>query len=188
MSKVELHVLVDVNVYIDALQDKRPVHSVGELYSYIPLLAEIVSASADAAHLTDSDHVLDLLESKAVSVMGYTEDQASHLVALVTEISRVSQGIWVGREDGEDVSRLVAPWLGRRFHGNGRGQIDHEDLQVLAASVAPLLDGAPANEMSLVVTRDGGFHNVADDMSRHRVHVAHAYSATSVVRAAAAHQ
>lgn len=186
MNKVELHILIDVNVYINALKGKPVVSTVGGLYSAMPLLTEIAAAPEGVAHLTDSDHVLDLLEVKLQEILDYSEEEAGRLVSLVADVSRVTRGVYVDLENGRREAIKVERKIPKRFLGNGKGQIDHEDLQVLGAARSAI-SGAPSEEMALTVTSDGGFFNVSAHVSADRIHVSHAREAIAAVRAAVAH-
>lgn len=186
MNKVELHILVDVNVYINALEGKPVVTTIGELYAAMPLLAEISAAPSGVARLSDSDHIVGLVHSKVRELLGYSDAEASRLTELILEVSRVSRGIYTNLDNGLEQSKQVEGMIPARFRGTGKGQIDHEDLQVLGAAAYPLV-GSDATEMALVVTSDGGFHNISDNISPAKILVAHTRAAITAVRAAAAH-
>lgn len=183
-NQIALNVLLDVNVIIDGLQDKPKVRSLTDLYIAMPILTEI--AAAANVRLIDSDHILDLTETKLVELLSYTAEEAATVVNLIAEVSAATAGTWVDRPTGTIAARSIEKRLTTRFVGTGKGQVDHEDLQVLGAAYYPIAD-MDAQEVSLLVTRDGGIHNISQEVAPARIHVAHTRDAIQVVRAMARH-
>lgn len=183
-NKIALNVLLDVNVIIDGLQGKPKVRSLADLYVAMPILTEI--AAAENVRLIDSDHILDLAEVKLMELLDYTAEEAANVVNLIAEVSAATAGVWVNHENGAIHARQIEQRLNPRFIGNGKGQVDHEDLQVLGAAYYPIA-GMDVQEVSLLVTRDVGIHNVSQEIAPARIHVAHVRNAIQVVRATARH-
>lgn len=182
--EIALNVLLDVNVYVDGLSDQPAVRTLADLYCALPILAEI--AATPNVRLIDSDHILDLVEVKLVEILGYTDDEAANAVNLIAEVSAATAGTWVDLEAGSAAALPIERRLPARFLGNGKGQVDHEDLQVLGAAAFPV-QGQDTPEVSLLVTRDGGLHNVSQEVATVRVHVAHQRDSMQVIRAMARH-
>lgn len=183
-NQIALNVLLDVNVVIDGLQGKQKVRTLADLYLAMPILAEI--SAARHVRLIDSDHILDLTEAKLVELLDYTPEEAANVVNLLAEISKITAGTWVHRETGSVYANMIEAGLNTRFIGTGKGQVDHEDLQVLGAAYFPIFD-QDSQEVSLLITRDGGIHNISEEVTPARIHVAHLHSAINVVRATARH-
>lgn len=185
-ATVTVNFVVDVNAFIDALADAPVVETLTDLYTTMPLLAEI--AASEGARLVDSDHILVLLQHKLVEILGYTEDEAYHAVGLVQSVSSATQGSWVPVADGKEAAREISQSVNPRFLGNGKGQIDHEDQQVLgAAHYAKKYDENPQAK-SMIVTRDGGLRNVGSDVLRKGIVVSNTRDALVVLTAMRRHR
>lgn len=182
--QITLNVLLDVNVYVDGLTNQPAVRTLADLYCAMPILAEI--AATESVRLIDSDHILDLTESKLIELLDYSAEEAANVINLIAEVSAATAGTWVDLDAGSAAALPIERRLPARFLGNGKGQVDHEDLQVLGAAYFPIA-GVEVSEVSLLVTRDGGLHNVSQEVAPARIHVAHVRDAIQVVRATARH-
>lgn len=185
-ATVTINFVIDVNAFIDALNGKPVVETLADLYTTMPLLAEI--ASTDGAHLVDSDHILDLLETKLVTLLGYTEDQATATADLVQEVAAATQGTYVSVDEGQEAATEIIHTINSRFLGNGRGQIDHEDQQVLGAAHHAKKRDGDADAKIIIVTRDGGLHNIGPDVARKDIVVANTQKSLVVLGALRRHR
>lgn len=176
-TAVDIHVTIDINVVLDNLCFVEAPRNLAELLAAFPLLARILDKGC---HLVDSDHILDLIEAKAISELDYTPEQAKLLADLIQEASEKSQGVYVSKERGENAAARVTPKLNPRFVGRGRGQVDHEDQQVLGAAF-DVLEGVPGSELSIVVTRDRGILNVKQDVANSSIVVKTTEEATELI-------
>lgn len=110
-----------------------------------------------------------LLERILQRELHYSEDDAILVADLYSALADRTGGEWVSAEDGRLASTNVAPALPFALIGPGKGQVDDEDLQVLGAAAAIAHEGRPA----VIVTRDGGLHNVGNSIASHNVLVMH---------------
>lgn len=185
-ATITINFVVDVNAFIDALNGKPIPKTAADLYTTMPLMAEI--AATTGAHLVDSDHILDLLETKLVTLLGYTEDEAADFTDLVQEVSAATQGTYVSLEDGQEAATEIVSTINSRFLGNGRGQIDHEDQQVLGAAHLAKKCDEDANAKVVIVTRDGGIHNIGTNVARKDIVVANTDKSLVVLAAMRRHR
>lgn len=157
-------VTVDVNVIIDGLSEVHPPQNLNALILAVPALANILSI--DSLALVDSDHILDLVERKLVEVLNYSSDDACRVADLMTEISATTAGAYVDKETGASEGSRVQQLIPQVLLGDRRGQIDHEDIQVLGAAKF-----AANGEVGIVVTNDNGIHGAVDSAQQCGLHV-----------------
>lgn len=184
-ATVTVNFVVDVNAFIDAFAEAPVVESLADLYTSMPLLAEI--AATNGARLVDSDHILEILQHKLVELLDYTEEQAFTATQIVQSVSSATQGSWVQREDGKETAVEITQAVNPRFLGNGKGQIDHEDQQVLGAAYFAKKYDSDDQAKSMIVTRDGGLRNVGSDVLRKGIVVSNTHDALVVLTAMRRH-
>lgn len=173
-NSAALSILLDVNHMVDALKGHLVPQSVEELLLLDTTAAEV--AATNAATLLGSEHCLDLLEFVLQRDLGYTEDQAAMVADLYYEVSDQTGGEWVTAEQGRASADTLK--LPPTFAGEGRGQVDFEDRQVLGAALTQAHLGPV-----VVVTRDGGLHNIGHAVATERVQIMHARNLRVALRA-----
>ena len=151
----------------------------------MPLMAEI--AATEGARLVDSDHILVILQDKLVELLNYTEEQAYLAVELIQSISQVTQGTWVTRDDGQAAANEITQVVNPRLIGEGKGQIDHEDQQVLGAAHYAQKHSENDHARTMVVTRDGGLRNTSTDVLEKGIVVSNTPDALVVLTAMRRH-
>lgn len=166
-ANAQISILLDVNHVIDILDGHKAPKNTEELLLLDDTAAAV--AATEGATLVGSEHCLDLLEYVLQRELGYTEEEAILVADLYYELTVRTDGEWVTVEEGRLASSHIAPMLPSGLIGPGKGQVDDEDLQVLGAAAAVAHEGRPA----VIVTRDGGIHNVGNSIAHQSVLAMH---------------
>lgn len=177
-----LYLLLDVNVYIDNFKKYGRINDIVDLYQALPILSAVTNSQGKVL-LLDSDHVLTVLQVKLVELLNYTEDEANNIANLIVSVSACDSSPWISKENGIATAEHIMETgkVNQRLLGEGRGLLDWEDMQILGAAHYPAACGS--NLKTLIVTRDGAFHNIAAEMQPHGILVSHIREAQSLVNA-----
>lgn len=177
-----LYILLDVNVYIDYFKNYGKINDIVDLYQALPILSSVTN-SCGKVLLLDSDHLLHVLKVKLVELLNYTTEEAKNVADLIVSVSACDSAPWISREDGAAAAAQIVETgkINQRLLGEGRGLLDWEDRQILGAAHYPATCGSKLK--TLIVTRDGAFHNIAAEMQPHGILVSHIREAHALVNA-----